>query len=377
MTSVGSGRTFSVTVPEAGTYPVNVRYANGIHPYTSLRAKNVSLHVNGQDLGQWNFPTTGSWKDWGVQTRDLDLQAGVNTITLAYEAGDEGNINIDVLSIGENPDICTPGEVEDGYTALFDGTLASLQEGWRMAGPGGFGRQEDCSIQGAGGMGLLWYNQELGDSYSLKLDWKLLKDDNGGVFVGFPNPGDDPWVAVNKGYEIQIDATDAADRTTGAIYTFQGADAAAVEASLKPVGQWNAYDIRVEGDRIRVYLNDVLVNDFTSSDPARLVNSFVGIQNHGNGEMVNYRNIRFKELTDEARRGARDLDDGPDPLPRGQGLRRGPCHERRHGAGGRHAHDAVRDEDGDRRPAGCLRVPVVRDACRVGRGRRRAGLRDR
>lgn len=299
MTNVGAGRTFSVTVPEAGTYPVNVRYANGIHPYTSLRAKNVSLHVNGQDLGQWNFPTTGSWKDWGVQTRDLDLQAGVNTITLAYEAGDEGNINIDVLSIGENPDICSPGEVEDGYTALFDGTLASLQEGWRMAGPGGFGRQDDCSIQGAGGMGLLWYNQELGDSYSLKLDWKLLKDDNGGVFVGFPNPGDDPWVAVNKGYEIQIDATDADDRTTGAIYTFQGADEAARDAALKPVGQWNAYDIRVEGDRIRIYLNDVLVNDFTSTDPARLVNSFVGIQNHGSGEMVNYRNIRFKELTDE------------------------------------------------------------------------------
>ncbi len=43
----------------------------------------------------------------------------------------------------------------------------------------------------------------------------------------------------------------------------------------------------------------MLVNDFTSTDPARLVNSFVGIQNHGNGEMVNYRNIRFKELTDE------------------------------------------------------------------------------
>ena len=99
-------------------------------------------------------------------TRNLELQAGVNTITLAYETGDEGNINIDVLSIGENPDICSPGEVEDGYTAIYDGTLASLQEGWRMAGPGGFGRQEDCSIRGAGGMGLLWYDQELGEKYT-------------------------------------------------------------------------------------------------------------------------------------------------------------------------------------------------------------------
>jgi hypothetical protein len=299
MNSVGTGRAFTVTVDEAGTYPVNVRYANGIHPYPELRSKNVSLHVNGADLGQWTFPTTGSWKDWGTATRELELQAGANTITLRQEEGDEGNINLDVLSVGENPDICTPGEVEDGYTAIFDGTLASLQDGWRMAGPGGFGRQDDCSIRGEGGMGLLWYTQEeLGDAYSLKLDWKLVKDDNGGVFVGFPNPGDDPWVAVNQGYEIQIDATDAEDRTTGAVYTFQGADLEAVDQALNPVGQWNAYDIRVEGDRIRIYLNDVLVNDFTSTDPARdLSSGFIGIQNHGAGEAVSYRNIRVKDLT--------------------------------------------------------------------------------
>ncbi|MNW56736.1 hypothetical protein D3C74_344690 [compost metagenome] len=146
-------------------------------------------------------------------------------------------------------------------------------------------------------MGLLWYTAQELEEYSLKLDWKLVKDDNGGVFVGFPNPGNDPWVAVNQGYEIQIDASDAADRTTGAIYTFQGADAAAVTAALKPVGQWNAYDIRVEGDRIRIYLNDVLVNDFTSTDPARdLSSGFIGIQNHGAGETVSYRNIRVKDL---------------------------------------------------------------------------------
>ncbi|MFE7404753.1 family 16 glycoside hydrolase [Isoptericola sp. NPDC057559] len=298
MSSVGSGRTFSVTVPEAGAYPVNVRYANGTNPYPDLRSKRVSLYVNGEDLGQWTFPTTGSWKDWGVQTRDLDLRAGANTIKLVYEDGDEGNINMDVLSVGkDNLDICTPGKVEAGYTAIYDGTLKSLQDGWRMAGPGGFGRQDDCSIKASGGMGLLWYQKELGDSYSLRLDWKLSKDENGGVFVGFPNPGNDPWVAVNKGQEIQIDATDAPDRTTGAVYTFQGADPEAVKESLQPVGKWNAYDLRVEGDRIRVYLNGRLVNDYTDVDPERLVNSFVGIQNHGSADAVKYRNIRFMKLS--------------------------------------------------------------------------------
>src|SRR3712207_7831141 len=52
-------------------------------------------------------------------------------------------------------------------------------------------------------------------------DWKMEGDDNSGVFVGFPDPGTDPWVAVNRGYEIQIDATDDPDSTTGAIYNFR------------------------------------------------------------------------------------------------------------------------------------------------------------
>ncbi|PYF96783.1 Glucose/arabinose dehydrogenase, beta-propeller fold, partial [Georgenia satyanarayanai] len=296
--AAGSGRQFEVTVDEAGTYPVNLRYANGIHPYPELRSKNVSLYVNGEDLGQWTLPTTGDWKTWEWATKDLELEAGANTITLQYDEGDEGNVNFDVLSIGENPDICTPAEPEDGYTALFDGTLASLNDGWRMAGPGGFGRQDDCSLRGEGGMGLLWYTEQQFEEYSLTLDWKLVKDDNGGVFVGFPDPGNDPWVAVDQGYEIQIDATDEVDRTTGAVYTFQGADLEARDEALNPVGSWNSYDIRVQGDNIKIYLNDVLVNDFTSTDPARdLSSGFIGFQNHGGGETVYYRDVQVKDLS--------------------------------------------------------------------------------
>src|SRR5690606_10250598 len=123
------------------------------------------------------------------------------TITLRYDEGDDGNVNLDVLSLGGSPDLCAPTEPDDGYTALFDGTLASFDE-WRLAGAGSFGRQDDCTLRTEGGMGLLWHTDELQGSYSLQLDWKLVKDDNGGVFVGFPDPGDDPWVAVDQGYEI-------------------------------------------------------------------------------------------------------------------------------------------------------------------------------
>lgn len=198
------------------------------------------------------------------------------------------------------PDTCEPGVADPGYRMLYDGTQASLDD-WNMAGPGFFTREADCSLMTNGGLGLLWHSEPIVGDYSLQLDWKLVKDDNGGVFVGFPDPGTDPWVAVENGYEIQVDATDDPDSTTGAVYNFQSADLPARDAALNPVGEWNHYEIRVEGKRIRIYLNDELVNDFTSpeTEPGRLTwPSYLGLQNHGNGESVFYRDVQLKELAD-------------------------------------------------------------------------------
>jgi len=218
------------------------------------------------------------------------------------------------------PDTCEATAPDPGYRSMFDGTAESLED-WNMAGPGVFTREADCSLKTNGGMGLLWHSEPLEGDYSLQLDWKLTKDDNGGVFIGFPDPGDDPWVAVDNGYEVQIDATDADDRTTGAIYTFQGADLAARDAALNGLGEWNHYEIRVEGRRIRIYLNDVLVNDFTS--PAEHTNrvtwpSYIGLQNHGGGENVFYRDVQVKELADPENVPAEVTVTAPDQVETGE-----------------------------------------------------------
>jgi hypothetical protein len=121
-------------------------------------------------------------------------------------------------------------------------------------------------------------------------------DDNSGVFVGFP-PSDDPWSAVDNGYEIQIDATDVPEKTTGSVYGFRSADLKKRDRALNPPGEWNTYEIRVEGERLRVWLNGVKINDFTNTDPARsLVDGHLGIQNHGADDQVSFRDIRIKEL---------------------------------------------------------------------------------
>ncbi|MYV42577.1 DUF1080 domain-containing protein [Streptomyces sp. SID1328] len=185
---------------------------------------------------------------------------------------------------------CRP---ENGYRRLFDGT--SL-EGWRQAGLGSFTLSADGTLTSSGGMGLLWYAASGFSSYSLKLDWKITGDGNSGVFVGFP-PSDDPWSAVDNGYEVQIDATDVPEKTTGSVYGFQSADLAARDRALNPPGEWNTYEIRVEGERLRIWLNGVPVNDFTNTDPARsLRDGHIGIQNHGAGDQVSFRDVRIKEL---------------------------------------------------------------------------------
>ncbi|MBZ6257735.1 ThuA domain-containing protein [Streptomyces olivaceus] len=184
---------------------------------------------------------------------------------------------------------CKPAK---GYRDIFNGQTL---EGWKQAGPGTF-NVKDGTLETEGGMGLLWYQAKELKSYSLKLDWKMQGDDNSGVFVGFP-ASEDPWSAVDKGYEIQIDATDEPDRTTGSIYTFKAANTKARDQVLRPPGQWNSYEIKVRGERLQVFLNGVKINDFTNKDPERsLTDGYIGLQNHGADDQVSFRNIQLKEL---------------------------------------------------------------------------------
>ncbi|WP_371785528.1 ThuA domain-containing protein [Streptosporangium subroseum] len=184
---------------------------------------------------------------------------------------------------------CRP---EAGYTPLFDGTQASLDK-WRQAGPGGF-TLANGTISSFGGMGLLWYPLSTFSNYSLKLDWMMPGDDNGGLFIGFPDPAGDPWAPVSTGHEIQIDATDAdPSRTTGSVYSFQAPDSALRAANLNPPGTWNTYDVRVHGQHVEIYLNGVKVNDYTST--RNIANGYIGVQNDGDAAHISYRNIRIKQ----------------------------------------------------------------------------------
>ncbi|MFC4017745.1 ThuA domain-containing protein [Micromonospora sp. GCM10011542] len=183
---------------------------------------------------------------------------------------------------------CRP---ETGYTSLYNGSTT----GWTQAGPGSF-TNADATLSSSGGLGTYWYSARQFRSYSLKLDWRLAGDDNSGVMIGYDSTAT-PASGTSGGYEIQLDATDAADRTTGAVYAVKAPDVAARDAALNPPGGWNTYELLVQGERVQVYLNGVKINDFTNTDPTRsLQQGYIGLQNHGTGDDVSFRNVRIKEL---------------------------------------------------------------------------------
>jgi hypothetical protein len=171
---------------------------------------------------------------------------------------------------------------------LFEG--ASLA-GWAQAGPGGFDLHAGM-LQSRGGMGLLWYTERTFRDFVLELDWRTTaQTDNSGVFVRFPDPGDDPLVAVSGGYEVQINDNPAGDpQKTGALY---GVQSPSTRAS-RPTGQWNHYMIRAVGSDYTVSLNGVTVNRFTSRDPTRGLGGRIGLQNHDTASTVQFRDIRVR-----------------------------------------------------------------------------------
>lgn len=187
------------------------------------------------------------------------------------------------------------------FKSLFNGTLA----GWQMAGSGGFNIFGNV-LESFGGIGLLWYTREEFENFILRLEWRASSPtDNSGVFIGFPSlnssdPANDWQLAVDRGYEVQIDDTGFNPDTqqfndplhqTGAIYTF----AASSRIASKPVGQWNLYEIEASSTNIKVTLNGELVTDFVT-DGSRPKRGHIGLQNHHGGSAVQFRNIQIRSL---------------------------------------------------------------------------------
>lgn len=194
----------------------------------------------------------------------------------------------------------------EGARSLFDGVDL---DGWEMAGRGGFA-VADGALQAIPGedLGLLWCTTPTPPDFVLTCEWRCSRaDDNSGVFVRFPRPGDrgydnPAYVGVHLGFEVQIDEAGAPDgrdvHRTGAVYGEP--DQALDLRPALPAGRWNAYEIHVDGQTYTVRLNGRQVSRFDNREPGRGepskpdAPSFVGLQAHTGA--VAFRNLRLRAL---------------------------------------------------------------------------------
>jgi hypothetical protein len=96
---------------------------------------------------------------------------------------------------------------------------------------------------------------------------------------------------IGKGYSGCLYDESRRNRVVGK------ADAEAVKEAEKP-GEWNAYEIRCEGPRVRLSINGVLTCDYTEADPAIEKEGLIGLQIHGGCKAeISFRKITIEELT--------------------------------------------------------------------------------
>jgi hypothetical protein len=182
------------------------------------------------------------------------------------------------------------------WTPLFNGRDLT---GWRHVGPGRF-VVENGLLRTEGGMGLLWYTpRKLGNCRVRVVYRTTAHESNSGVFIRIPEKPTEPWMPVNRGYEVQIDDSGDEYHVTGVLYSLTKASARAGGP-----GKWNELEIGLEGERTWVKLNGALITDYTEGaatppkreqwEPDRGPRpeaGYIGLQNHSGADTVYFKEV--------------------------------------------------------------------------------------
>ena len=263
--------------------------------FIRMLGDKVSVYLNGQLVT--DQVTLENYWDRSrplLASGPLELQAhGTN---LAFR-------NIYVREIKSANYSLTPQEEAEGYTALFNGKDLS---GW-------VGNKVDYKVvdqvilidPSGGGRGNLYTEKEYAD-FSFRFEFQLTPGANNGIGIRTPLEGDAAYV----GMEIQVLDNTSPIYANLQPYQYHGSVYGVIPAKrefLRPVGQWNEEEIRIQGNRIRVTLNGTVIVEGdlyeASKNGTMDKNEHPGLKRKsghigflGHGSEVRFRNIRIKEL---------------------------------------------------------------------------------
>lgn len=110
----GSKVTIAVETPEAGQYPLAIKYGNK----QAAEASTLSLYVEDKKKNvideptKVSFPSTGD--KWATVEQSVQLNKGVNLITLEFAGEDTGSTLLDSIQFGANTGQLVNGDFEMG-----------------------------------------------------------------------------------------------------------------------------------------------------------------------------------------------------------------------------------------------------------------------
>lgn len=201
----------------------------------------------------------------------------------------------------------TSSDTQSGWKKLFNGMNLS---GWRHVGKGSMS-VENGQIRGHGGMGLLYYEGQKFGNCTIRVVYRMEKENsNAGVFIRIPIEPREEWMPVFYGYEVQIDNHPEASKEddyhyTGTLYSLTKP----LAKPGKPGPEWNTMEITLQGPRTIVYVNGVKVTDYKEGQPVgkrkydfepypgiRPNAGYIGLQNHGEGDVVFFKEVSVKSL---------------------------------------------------------------------------------
>lgn len=186
------------------------------------------------------------------------------------------------------------------WKPLFNGKNL---DGWKHVGPGEV-VVDNGTLKTVGGMGLLWYTGEKIGNAVIKVVYRSPNDGNSGVFIRIPEAPTEPWMPVNKGYEVQIDDSDDDWHRTGVLYSF-------TKTLAQPkLQEWNTMEITLDGERTMVTVNGTKVTEYREGEPVpekkqksepdrgkRAASGYIGVQNHDTKDVVYFKEVSVKRLS--------------------------------------------------------------------------------
>ena len=199
------------------------------------------------------------------------------------------------------------------WKQLYNGKALT---GWKHVG-GGSRYVEEGLLASKGGMGLLYWDGGKFGNCVIRVVYKMQNfNSNAGVFIRVPIEPKEEWMPVYYGYEVQIDnhpetSNEDEYHISGTLYAFTKP----LAKPGKPGPQWNTMEITLDGPRTIVYLNGEKVTDYTEGQPVperkfsfepypgiRPNEGYIGLQNHGDEDIVYFKEVAVRPLIKKDRK---------------------------------------------------------------------------